>query len=363
MKKIWNLFTSVGFTISLTVLVCTITAFGSLKVKEEPDFYSSIDTHVLVPWLFKEGFSDLDHSLWMILLIVSIFFFALNIIACTGKRTYLIVTNKMPWQTLIPQFIHFGFFIALIGHLLGSTLGFRSYSNLVYEGQDVAVPYSKDLLIRLEGVTTEFGPRGEQTELKAKVTLSNGKGGFLTKDLELNSPLMYKGIVFYYVNHGASSRGVNLVVSGNDFTEEFSQPFYSNFKAGDGTSYSLGRIFPTFKYDENGKPYSQADEYLNPYQEIISSNGSAGYLNLNKTGTSIVIDGVTIYLKSFLEVQYVVLNINKDPGIGFILVGSIILVFGTAMLLFFRRDRAELLNEPAFNLETKSDSNPVDQQG
>ncbi len=355
MNKIWNLFTSVATTIILASLVCIITAFGSIKVKAEPDFYSSIDTHVLVPWLFSEGFYDLDRTLWMILLIVAIFFFALNLVACTGKRTYLIINKKMPWKTIIPQFIHLGFFIALIGHLLGSTLGFRSYSNLLYEGENVKVPYNDNLFVRLEGVEVEYDNFGARSGLKTKITLSNDKGDFLTDNIEFNNPVMYRGMVFYYANHGASSRGLNLVITDKSRTEEFSQLFYTNFTTSRGTTYTLGRIFPTFRYDDDGKPYSQADEYLNPYQEIRAvKDGKSlgvGYLELNKVGTSVVIEGVTIYLKSFMEVQYAMLNINKDPGIGFILVGSIILVLGTGMLLVFRRDRAELLSEPAFNKE------------
>ena len=361
MKKLWKLFTSVGLTISLTIIVCSITAYGSLKVKAEPDYYSSIDTHVLVPWLFTEGIYDLEHSLWMILLIVSIFFFALNIIACTGSRTYSIIKNKQSWKSLIPQFIHMGFFIALIGHLLGSTLGFRSYSNVLYQGKAYPVPYNENLLVRLEGVETEYDSSGNPTGLRTKITLSDDRGDFFTDDIQFNDPVMYRGMVFYYVNHGGNPSGVNLTLSGGDGIETFSQPFYSNFTTSSGVKYSLGRIYPTFGYDENGKPYTRTDEYLNPFQEIRSSSGEVAHLDLNREGTSTTIDGKVITLTSFVEIQYAVLNINKDPGIGFIVVGSVILVLGTGMLLLFRRDRAELLKEPAFNRETdRTPTMPVD---
>ena len=350
LNKIWEFFTSVGLTIALTVTVCVITAFGSLKVKQDPDFYSAIDTHVLVPWLFNEGTSQLDYTLWMFLLIASIFVFALNIMACTAKRTYSVIKNKKHWTFILPQVIHAGFFIALIGHLLGSTLGFRSYNNVIYSHEGTPVPYNENLFVRFDGVDIEYGPSGEPTSLEARLTLSDDKGDFLSKEVSLNDPLMYEGMVFYYVNHSASPRGMNLVVITEEGKENFTTPFFTSITTKDGLTYNMNHIYPTLAYDEEGKPYSQTtDEYLNPYQEITSSTGKKGLLNLTKTGTTTEIDGKTFILESFDQVEYGVFNINKDPGISFIVVGSIILVLGTGLLLLFRRNRAELLSEPAFN--------------
>jgi hypothetical protein len=39
----------------------------------------------------------------------------------------------------------------------------------------------------------------------------------------------------------------------------------------------------------------------------------------------------------------VIFIINKDPGIGFIITGSIVLVAGMVLLLFFRGERTELV--------------------
>ena len=39
------------------------------------------------------------------------------------------------------------------------------------------------------------------------------------------------------------------------------------------------------------------------------------------------------------------LTINKDPGITYIIIGSIVLVAGMALLLFFRGERAELVRQ------------------
>ncbi|MBI2400803.1 MAG: hypothetical protein HYV23_07085, partial [Deltaproteobacteria bacterium] len=53
--------------------------------------------------------------------------------------------------------------------------------------------------------------------------------------------------------------------------------------------------------------------------------------------------GREIRLVDYVFTPYVIFIINKDPGIGFIIIGSIVLVAGMVLLLFFRGERAELM--------------------
>ena len=52
---------------------------------------------------------------------------------------------------------------------------------------------------------------------------------------------------------------------------------------------------------------------------------------------------MTIRLVDYKMTPYVVLTINRDPGIWFIIIGSLVLVTGMALLLLMRGSRAELV--------------------
>ena len=127
--------------------------------------------------------------------------------------------------------------------------------------------------------------------------------------------------------------------------EDFRIKFGGAFKTKDGAIFKLGTIIPDFALDEKGNPYSRSGEYRNPYQEIMSLSGKKAWLSLSNIGSSIKIEGHTIELSNYINTPYVVLNINKDPGIWFIIIGSAVLVAGMLLLLFLRGERAELVRQ------------------
>ncbi|MBI5233156.1 MAG: cytochrome c biogenesis protein ResB, partial [Deltaproteobacteria bacterium] len=74
-----------------------------------------------------------------------------------------------------------------------------------------------------------------------------------------------------------------------------------------------------------------------------TGDGSRAHLDLTRQGTTINISGSRITLMDFSLSQYAVLNINKDPGIWLIIIGSAILVAGIILIFIMRGDKAELV--------------------
>lgn len=343
MKLLWNLFSSTTLTLVLAILICIDAVWGSLLTVNNPAFYQALDSAILLPALIEMGSANISYTLWIYILIILIALFAVNTFVCTVDRLYSIMRSGSPWQSILPHIVHIGFLIALIGHLLGSSYGFKSPENFIMKGDSVPVPMTDGLSVRLDDVDVETSPdTREITGLKSFVTLFDEGREVLSGDIEINGPLIYKGIAFYHMSHGQMPMGLILRIDGTIKK----LPFDSAFTASKGKGFKLGTIFPDFARDSSGNPYSRSGEFRNPYQEIISTGGVRGYLNISRPGEVVNIEGVEMKLEDYMLKEYAVLGINKDPGIWFIIAGSSILTIGIILIFIFRGARAELVRKP-----------------
>ncbi|MBI3398349.1 MAG: cytochrome c biogenesis protein ResB [Deltaproteobacteria bacterium] len=339
MKTIWRFFASTELTIILTILICIDAAWGSLISMKNPAVFQALDQAILFPWLFSIGKTNLNISLWIFILVFLTAIFAINTAVCTLDKLYSIFKDKRPWQSLFPQIVHIGFLIALLGHLIGSIYGFRSPGHFVFQGQTIQIPSQERLLLRFDDIEMKTSRRAGLEDLKTKVALLEDGKEILKDNIQINGPLIYKGIAFYHADQGEAPTGLILRIGGEDFKIGFGE----GFKTKDGAIFKLGKIIPDFALDEKGNPYSRTNGYRNPYQEIISASGKMAWLQLSMRGSSVKLEGRHIELSGYINAPYVVLNINKDPGIWFIIIGSVILVIGMLLLLFLRGERAELV--------------------
>lgn len=342
MKKVWRFFSSIWLTVVLVILICLDAAWGSFLSMKAPGFYRSIDQSVLFRWLGEYGPYYLKFTLWMYILIALNALFAVNTLVCTADRVYSIIKLKRPWRSFYPHIVHIGFLIALLGHLSGSLWGFRSPGNVLFKNDPKPVPDEPGLMARLDDIEMKPTPEGDLDSLKVRLTLLKGTSKVITKDIEINGPLIYRGIAFYYADQGEAPTGLALDVNGEKITSSFT----SQFKTSDGASFRFGQMYPDFALDDNGRPFSRSDEFRNPRIEIISGDGHTYYLDISGRGRKTLAAGRTFTLDDYVLSRFVVLNINRDPGITLIIIGSSILVAGMVLLLFFRGERAELVRQP-----------------
>ena len=343
MKSIWRFFASTELTIVLAGLIILDAAWGSIISMKNPQVFQALDQTILFPWLFSVGKANLNISLWIFILVCLTTIFAVNTTVCTLDKLYSTFKDKRPWQSLFPQIVHIGFLIALLGHLIGSIYGFKSPGHFVFQGQTIQVPSQEGLSLRFDDIEMKTSRRAGLEDLKTKVALLEDGKELLKDNIRINGPLIYKGIAFYHIDQGEAPTGLILRVGEEDFRIKFG----GVFKIKDGAIFKLGTIIPDFALDKTGSPYSRSEEYRNPHQAIISASGKMGWLQLSTIGSSVNLEGRTIELSNYINTPYVVLNINKDPGIGFIIAGSAVLVIGMLLLLFLRGERAELVRQKA----------------
>lgn len=339
-KRLWSFLTSIKLTIAFTVIICALAAWGSMLTVRHPQLYGRLDEAVLLPFLMQEGARMSVHAFWIIALIVIMAAFALHLASCTADKVYSILKNRMQWRSFLPHVVHIGFLVALLGHLVGSVWGFRSQGNVVIQGEASPVPNAKGLYMRLDDVEARASGTGNMEYLRSTVTLLDDGKEILTKDIEINNPLIYKGIAFYHVDQGATPTGLVLDVDG----VKVDATLGNVFKTPDGAVFALGAVFSDFAVDSNGQAYSRSSEYRNPHVEIVSSDGAMAYLQLSRPGSETRLQTRHIRLDDYIFSRFAVYTINKDPGIWFIIIGSALLVGGSAALLFARSDKSELVS-------------------
>lgn len=341
MNRLWNFFASIWLTIILAVLICLVSAWGSLLCIKNARFFGDLDHAVLFPWLASTGTRRLDLTLWIFALVFLMSLFAVNAAVCTADKIYSIVKSRLPYQSFFPHIVHIGFLVALLGHLAGGVWGFRSYGNVVFQGSLTPVPNENGLFVRLDDFEARPSATGDLESLKTEVTILKDGKEASSGEIRINSPLVYKGIAFYHADQGRTPTGLILDIDGETVTAAFNGAFETK----DNGSFRFGEIYPDFAIDRAGRPYSRSDEFSNPYIEVISGDGSRSYLDISKPGTSVESGGKVISLLNYRITPYVVLTINRDPGIWLIIAGSAILVAGMLLLLFFRGARGELLRQ------------------
>ncbi|MBI5809809.1 MAG: cytochrome c biogenesis protein ResB [Deltaproteobacteria bacterium] len=341
MKTVWRFFSSLWLTIALSGLICGVAAWGSLVTIRHQGFFRALDQEILLPRLFAGAASELSLTLWVFILMLLIFLFAINAFVCTADKLWSIIKTKRPWQALFPHIVHIGFLIALTGHLSGSVWGFRSPGNLLFQGAVLPVPHMEGLFVRLDDLGIKQSVYGDVEELRAKVTLLSKGEAIITDDIEINGPLIYKGVALYHADQGTALTGLILDIDGETRRARLSEAI----RLPDGGEFLLGAVYPDFSIDPGGSPYSRGEEYNNPHVEITSGAGQRAYLPLSAPGGSATLEGKKIRLMDFIMTPYVIVNISNDPGIWLVIAGSAILVAGMVLLLFFRGERAELVRQ------------------
>ncbi|MFZ3072228.1 MAG: cytochrome c biogenesis protein ResB [Thermodesulfobacteriota bacterium] len=339
MKRLYEFFSSTGLTVVLSALIAAVAGLGSFFVMANPEFYGELDSMILLPWLATEGLRHLNLTFWIYVLILLVGIFAINTSVCTFDRLYSIIKMKRPWRSLLPQIVHAGFLVALLGHFIGGVSGFRSYGNVILKGETAPVQAVEGISIRLNDTEVKNDKTGSPDFLKTSITVFENGAEKKSGDVMMNSPLIYKGMAFYHSDNGDTISGLRLIVDGGIVEAGFGKAFTS---AG-GKKFILGNVYPDFALDDKGEPYSASSSYNNPYVEILSSEEKRGFLSLRGQGSIAKAGSTGITLEGFVTSPYAVISVNKDPGIWFIGIGSAMLVFGMALLLFLREDRGELM--------------------
>ena len=251
---------------------------------------------------------------------------------------------------------HLGMITIIIGVILG-TLGFQGYINLT-EGETAHSVTDKkslgqqklDFAIRCDKFEITYYDNQMPREYTSILTvIENGKA-VLTKTVEVNDPLIYRGIYFYQSSYGIApgSQGVatlRITPKGSSQGKEYQLKANERIPLeGTRDEAMVEAIVPDFAMDEQGKIFSRSDEPRNPAasvtiypqgQEAYQVWAFANFPDFHKKPDLPYL----VELVHFSPLYYTGLQVTRDPGVWVVWVGCALIILGIylAFFIFHRR--------------------------
>jgi len=242
--------------------------------------------------------------------------------------------------------VHLAILIILAGGLLSGLGSFRTDLAL-HQKQIAAVPQA-DFSLRLDSFETEFYPNGQVKDWKSTLTVLEKDKEILSKTIEVNHPLNYRGFMFYQSAYGwdwdQASLEILIKQPGGQAEEKVVK-----IKVGEkmvlenGIEIEALRFLPDFVLDENRQPSTRSLEPNNPAALVkITRSGESlfsGWLFGRFPDFSSLHPGkssaLNLELKGYAGSQYSVIHVARDPGTRLIWVGCFLIMLGLGLAFYW----------------------------
>jgi len=312
-------FSSPKLTFIFLIILALISIIGTILPQNANHYFYLEKYGANLYSLFKVlSLIDLYHSWWFIGLLG---FLSLNIIFCSlnrfkkGKIGYFIT--------------HISILIILLGGIIGNLAGFKEYIYLAEE-EVRQVPHT-DFYIKLNKFWLEYYPHSQMIkDYKSNITIIEDGREILSKTIEVNHPLLYKGIRFYQMSYEIDRiKKVTISIQGKDFRLKIGKKVRiprTNLvvKAVD--------FIPDFVMDEE-KVFSRSNELKNPavllevYQNATLEYKEWVFYKFPELHHHYK-HRIKFILKDFYPSYSTGLQIVKDPGVKIVWVGCVLLIVG-----------------------------------
>ena len=254
---------------------------------------------------------------------------------------------------------HLSIVIILIGAIVGMKFGFNAHLNLL-EGTTSAVAYigegkeiSLGFELRCEDFNVDYYDKSDTPKsFKSWLTvLENGKpvqiDGKATTEIEVNRPLRYKGVTFYQSSYGFAPNRDSIfkfAVAGKDGKKEpVALKFGESFTVpGTSVKGTVADFSPAIAVDESNKLFTYAENMNNPAVFVeFSEQGKPKYKQwiLKRYPETWAMPDGTVEFQDLWGAQYTGLQVRKDPGVGIVYLGCIVMALGLYIAFFMSHAR------------------------
>ena len=398
MKTIWNFFNSVKLTVYLVLVMVVLTIYGSMVIYVHPEIFGDMDQSLFFHWLFGKGTQFPAQTWWLFLLVFIVVLFGINTFVCTVERLPVLIrkyrnplgnlrdlevggdrgvtaqisqssledalrrenykifsdggriyAEKNRWVPFLPYAVHIGVFIFLIGHLISGVSGYRHSGLYIFEGETAKSP-GGNYELRLDKVSVETRPDGSLKNYGSYLTAIKDGRVIKTGMVTANTPMFVEGGAVYQREFGQDFRGVILqaAVKSSGFNGTIEIPKGMAYADIPGTPYriSVEHFVPDFAVDDQGQPFSQSDDLNNPALFItLLKDGKpqgSGWIfvrEAEQVQDTFRASDVSIHVAGMDLKAYSSFDVNRDPSAIIALIASAIVMFGTLVTLYFRRER------------------------
>ncbi|MDD5434477.1 MAG: cytochrome c biogenesis protein ResB [Nitrospira sp.] len=245
---------------------------------------------------------------------------------------------------------HISIFLILMGAVVSSAVGYRGFYPF-FEHEPVFVPQGK-FYIEMEKFWIDYYENGSIKDYFSKLTVIDNGKKVLTKTIQVNDPLQYKGVWFYQASYGMAWDRIDKAFlrvtdkkTGKIVAEEVMDFRKDREIKGTDLRINITEFISHFAYDsQTNQIYSKSPEHENPAVKLDIYEGGKQiatpwifykYPNMFPIKNS----KYNFILAGYNAPQYSGLQIAKDPGVNIVWVGSFMLMIGLfiSFFIFHRR--------------------------
>ncbi len=257
-------------------------------------------------------------------------------------ETTILFSQKGHWTRTGVYMVHASILVIFLGAIIGSLGGFKgsvmipetqeSNKVFLYDGKGVE---ELDFAVRNNKFRIDFYPNGMPKEYTSSLTVIEQGKEVLTKVIEVNDPLTYRGITFYQSSYDPYQDFVVVVTTPDGDKQTFIIPFQQqeawtekNLKFGVINAKVLGQSIVSSKLwfsDGNEEPAT-----------LWIDDGAEATIE-RENGT---------YQVTAKQMYATGLQVAKDPGVWWVYIGCGLMLFGLYVAFFMSHRRIWLLLRP-----------------
>ena len=257
----------------------------------------------------------------------------------TGGDTILF-SQKGNWTRTGVYLVHSSILIIFLGAIIGSLGGFKGSVSIpeTMARDRVALYGSREIVelgfeVRCNSFSIEFYSNGMPKEYTSNLTILENGQELFTRDIEVNSPLTYKGITFYQSSYEAyQDFVVTIVNTATGKRKSFVSPFQKqtewaeeNIRFGIINAKVKGQSVVSSKIWFTGKNGTPATQWLD--ENILTP-----------------LDGINEEYQVSVKQMYATgLQVAKDPGVWWVYIGCGLMLFGLYVAFFMSHRRIWIL--------------------
>jgi len=337
------------FLFSFNVLLCTIVRVrASLNTFFKPRYLTAEQIGALPEHISVEKGDSTAAVAEKVTAVFKKRHFSISV--STTAATILIDARRGTLREIGSALLHFSLLPLLAGGLIAILTGF-SYMQRLHPGEAAEVR-NRSFKLRCESFTLERNEQGEVKDYKSGLTIiSNTNETLAHKVIEVNHPLVYKGIKIYQSSYSMDPAGIDsirLVVTGPEIGT-----------VGKGVQLNLGEggvipgsnviitaedFIPDFMYDTKTKQVmSRSSEHNNPalFVRLFKDSDTlfSGWV-FQKFGMMHHEDGTYgVSFVSYVPQQSTGLLIKENPGSSVIWFGILGMTLGVFLVFWVPRRR------------------------
>ena len=334
------------FLFALNILICTLTRLSpKLKRALRPNLEFQSET--LLASKIRERFQK-DHSLTQVEEELKKKLRSVHYKVRENRKagSVHLLARKKTLGIFGADIVHVGLLVILIGGIISGFSGFRATIN-ISEGETVPV-LDENFQLRLDKFETEYHPNGSIKDWKSTLTVIEEESPRLTKTIEVNHPLSYKGHVFYQSSYGWDWQNPTLEIWATKTSDPSSlKKVYLQLGEKErwdeeALEFAAVRFIPDFIIDGN-QPRTRSLNPNNPAVLIEVFRGedriSSGWIFSKFPDFSQMHSqeetNFKFELKDIQAAQYSGIQMSRDPGVNFIWAGCALVMLGLFLAFYW----------------------------